>query len=100
MIKVIENDIILNMLPETHKQIVSVIGINAFIALCKDYGGATLYIPKIDNIERIIRDAQIKEDYKNGMSYKEMREKYKLSEAHIRRILDEEDMPGQISIFD
>ncbi|MBV1817630.1 hypothetical protein KUA25_06085 [Bacteroidales bacterium MSK.15.36] len=100
MIKSIDNEVFIDMLPEGHKQIASTIGINAFVALCKDYGGATLYIPKIDGLERIVRDAMIKEDYKNGMSYKEIREKYKLSETHIRRILEEEAIQGQLSIFD
>ncbi len=100
MIELIDNENIINMLPETHKQLILTIGINAFVALCKDYGGATLYVPKMDNLERIARDVAIKEDYKNGMSYKEMREKHKLSETHIRRILEDEEISGQINLFD
>ena len=94
------DNILSEMLTDTHKQIVDIIGLDAFVSLCENYGGANLYIPKIDSIRRISRDIGIKSDYKNGMTLRQMREKYNLTEVHIRRILEDEELPGQMNLFE
>ncbi|MCC5911337.1 MAG: hypothetical protein JJT76_12950 [Clostridiaceae bacterium] len=95
-----EREVTVDMLPDAHRQIAKKIGMKAFMALCEGYGGATLYIPKIDSLQRITRDIMIREDYQKGMTFRQMREKYNISESHIRRIVEEEEVPGQISLLE
>lgn len=72
-------------IPETHKDIANYIGIDAFKKLVELLGGSSLYIPKEDTLIRPIRNRIIKERF-NG-DYKALAKKYNISESQIRYIL-------------
>ena len=48
--------------------IAELIGVEAFYKLAKEFGGATLYIPKPESLIRPVRDAKIKEEF-NGYNH-------------------------------
>ncbi|KYG90336.1 hypothetical protein A0U40_18565 [[Bacillus] sp. KCTC 13219] len=91
------------MLSDEHKEIASVIGVEAFLKLCDYCGGANLYIPKRESVIRYIRDTTIKEEFDGG-NYRKLAVKYNLSESHIRNIVAKSDakhlVHKQTDIFD
>ena len=72
--------------PDSVKDVVDVIGIDAFKDLVKLAGGSLLYIPNESNLVKSIRNRRIKEEFKG--SYKEMSMKYGISEIQIRNIIN------------
>lgn len=95
-------------LNEEQKELVEVIGLEAFNALVYHYGGSSIYIPKTDTIERQARNVKICEAYKKGEGIKSLSNKYHLTENQIRSIISDiftrrnsdDIVPGQISMFD
>lgn len=73
-------------LPDSVKDIVDVIGIDAFKDLVKLAGGSNLYIPNESNLVKPIRNRRIKEEF-NG-SYRDISMKYGISEVQARNIIN------------
>lgn len=71
--------------PESVKDVVDVIGIDAFKDLVKLAGGSLLYIPNESNLVKPIRNRRIKEEFKG--SYKDISMKYGISEIQVRNII-------------
>lgn len=71
---------------EGFRDVVVAIGMEAAYKLCSATGGNYIYVPKIDSIQKRLRDLSIKNDYKNGMSIEQLCKKYKLSFNQIRAI--------------
>ena len=75
-------------LPDSYKDIAQEIGIDSFKKLVKLLGGNSLYVPKEVSLTRPIRDRIIKEDF-NG-DYKILSRRYNISQSQIRNILDKQ----------
>ena len=76
-----ENDV-----PDSVKDVVEVIGIDAFKELVKLTGGSNLYIPNESNLIKPIRNRMIRKEF-NG-SYKEISRKFGISEVQARNIIN------------
>ena len=76
-----ENDV-----PDSAKDVVEVIGIDAFKGLVKLAGGSNLYIPNENNLIKPIRNRRIREEF-NG-SYKDISRKFGISEVQARNIIN------------
>lgn len=63
------------------------IGLRAARKLCRSFGGSSIYIPKLDIIDRPRRNRQIALDAASGASISRLCTDYHLSERQIRRIL-------------
>ena len=72
--------------PDSVKDVVDVIGIDAFKDLVKLAGGSLMYIPNESNLVKPIRNRRIKEEFKG--SYKEISIKYGISEIQVRNIIN------------
>ena len=60
----LSKELTVEMLPDNQwKQVAEEIGIENFCKMLKIVGGATLYIPQLDNILRPVRDARIKAEF-------------------------------------
>jgi len=102
-----DNDITLEDLPESYRDIAEVIGLPAAMALVRHCGGQSPYIPKLDSCQRAAKYRQIYEEYKKSSSsyvYSELSRKYDLSESHVRAIVRAEHSrryprPAQTSLF-
>ena len=99
MYKLDSQTIELSMLPEEQQAIAELIGVDAFLRLCQQYGGSNLYIPKKDRVTRHIRDIKINREF-DGANYKELARKYKLSESHVRKIVGNVSAHQQTDIFE
>lgn len=80
-------ELTLEDIPKTHKDIAEYIGIDAFKKLVELLGGSSLYIPKEASLTRPIRNRVIRDKF-NG-DYRVLARKYDISEAQVRNILGE-----------
>lgn len=83
-------DMILESENETIIELVDLIGAEHTWKLVEMFGGSQFYLPMPENIAREYRNSKIYKDYKNGMGYKALKTKYRLSEMTIRRIIKSE----------
>lgn len=96
------NDITEEMLPEAHRKLAGVIGVEATLKLCEVYGGLQMYVPVMDGVYSVARARLIRAAY-NGMNTSQLALKYGLSTRGVQKIV--EDLPppqlsGQIDLFD
>ncbi len=76
--------------PPQLRELVSVAGVEATVALARNYGGCQFYVPKIDAILRQKRDQMVRRD-KELLGYKGCAQKYNLTEVWVRQICDHRD---------
>lgn len=83
---------------EQQKALAELIGIENYKKLVEVYGGSGIYIYKRDSFLRTLRDKKIKEEFKGN--YKELAQKYNLTEMAIRNIVGEQNviMQGQYKL--
>ena len=72
--------------PDSVKDVVEVIGMDAFKDLVKLAGGSNLYIPNESNLVKPIRNRMIRDEFKG--SYKDISMKYGISEIQVRNIIN------------
>lgn len=80
-------ELTLEDISKTHKDIAEYIGIDAFKKLVELLGGSSLYIPKEASLTRPIRNRVIREKF-NG-DYRVLARKYDISETQVRNIVGE-----------
>ena len=83
--------------PDSVKDVVDVIGIDAFKGLVKLAGGSLLYIPNESNLVKPIRNRRIREEFKG--SYRDISMKYGISEVQVRNIINKEWVDFIIDLF-
>ena len=83
--------------PDSVKDVVDVIGIDAFKGLVKLAGGSLLYIPNESNLVKPIRNRKIRDEFKG--SYRDISIKYGISEVQVRNIINKEWIDFIIDLF-
>ena len=83
--------------PDSVKDVVDVIGIDAFKDLVKLASGSLLYIPNESNLVNPIRNRRIREEFKG--SYRDISMKYGISEVQVRNIINKEWIDFIIDLF-
>ena len=73
-------------LDEEQKMLAELIGLEAFKSLVRAFNGTSIYIPKIESLEKAVRDEMIKEEFDGG-NYRELALKFGLTETWIRNIV-------------
>lgn len=86
-----DNDELLNHvdvsdIPETYQPVVSLIGLDNFLKLCRYAVGDELYFPMQDSVLRNTRKRLIIQEY-NGCNLSELSHKYDLTPSCIRNIV-------------
>ncbi len=87
---IILKSLTLDQLPEQYQAAAELLGLEAYISLCREYGGTALYIPTVGNLvannvkQRILKERRV-------LSLKELSSKYGVSESTIRRIQKENE---------
>jgi len=84
------------LLPEPYYSLSQIMGIDSVIKLGNQYGGGTIYLPKMDKASTNARDACIRQEY-TGYNSRELATKYKLSVQSIKRIVSN-DESGKASL--
>ena len=73
-------------LTEDDRQLIGIVGTEAFLRLIDTYGGGNVYIPKNDRFERYARNKAIVAEF-DGYNFRELAQKYHLTEMQIRVIV-------------
>ena len=81
-------DITRDMLPEAHRRLAEVIGLEATLQLCEAYGGAPLYIPKLDALVAVQRARHIRTEF-DGMNTAQLARRYGVSMRTVQMILSD-----------
>jgi len=97
-------DILPEDFPEPYRQILSWVGMEKTIQLAKEFGGANIYFPKMDVVQRAVRDRVIKREF-TGYNIRRLAIKYNLTESRIREIVQGSPLqqglnPNQLTIFE
>lgn len=92
-------EIKINDLDVKNKELAEIIGIENLIKLSEYYGGTRIYVNKLEEVLKPIRDKKIMNEY-NRYNVKDLAKKYNLAEESVRRIVRELGIEGQISLFD
>lgn len=74
-------------LPQAYQDVARLFGIEMALAFSKHFGGLNIYFPQIENLMRKKRDENICREF-DGSNYRELARKYKLSDIHIRKIVN------------
>lgn len=92
-------------LNDEQQQVAELIGLDNFKRLMSVFGGVNLYIPKVDKLERMERNDSIQAEF-NGYNFRELAQKYGLTEVSIRSIVSDKvrevrarPMDGQLSLL-
>lgn len=96
----------LENLDEEQKILAELIGLDGFKNLVRAFNGTSIYVPKIESLEKAVRDELIKEEFDGG-NYRELALKYGLTETWIRNIVLDKakeikarPIDGQMSVED
>lgn len=73
-------------IPETYQPVVSLIGLDNFLKLCRYAMGDELYFPKQESVLRNARNRLIIQEY-NGHNLAELSHKYNLATKYISNIV-------------
>ncbi len=79
-------DIRMEDLPEDLQAIAGLIGMDAVLLLCAQFGGERIYFQKLDSIVAAARDRDIVAEF-DGRNHLELARKYNLTSTRIRQIL-------------
>ena len=72
---------------EVYEQIRELIGAEGADKLTEAFGGSSIYIPSIRSTAIVNLHKTIRQEYKDGKSYRELSSSYGYSVAHIRNII-------------
>lgn len=87
-------------LPEAHRKFAEVIGVEAALRLCEEFGGSSPYVPTNDAIYKVaVRNREICRRYLLGAKVGQLARQYGVSERSVLRIV-KDIRPNQISLFD
>lgn len=80
---------ILDKLPGDLRRIAELAGVENALRIAREFGGAYIYIPKLDHLYREVRDASIREEFdSNKKSVRELARQHNLTERQIYSILN------------
>lgn len=77
--------LVMDDLPESYQGVARVVGIENAVRLAEHLGGLNFYFPQADKMLRAKRNELIRKEF-NGVNYKDLAQKYHLSEIQIREI--------------
>lgn len=88
-------------LPDAHKKLAEIIGIDAMLKLCETCGGMAMYIPMIDGVYIAARAKAIRSEY-NGENVAKLARKYGVTGRTVYTIVSgsEVKIDGQVSMFE
>lgn len=93
-------DLELDDLPEAHRKLAEIIGVEATVKLCEACGGMAYYIPMPDGLYTSARAKLIRREY-NGMNVQKLARKYNLTARAIYGIVEgvNAQIDGQLDLL-
>ncbi len=86
-------------LENEQRELAELLGLENYLKLVKTFGGTSIYVHKVQTLERAIRDEQLRKEFKGN--YKKLALKYGLSIRQTREIIDRKDIINeeQLKLF-
>ena len=85
-------------LPEPYSELARRTSVEHALTLAALYGGLTMYLPKLDQSVRVVRDQRIKDEW-DGKNTKELAQRYNVTDRHVLRIVETKEDPNQFTLF-
>jgi len=86
-------------LPESWQTIADAIGLVTVLKLCKDFGGTSVYVPKLESIVAPAKRRVILKEF-DGNNHKELATRFSLSQRNVYEIVAAENWRrNQLSLF-
>ena len=88
--------------PQQYQDLVRVIGLEATMRLCQEFGGTDTYIPKVDGLLAAKQRELIRQEW-NGYNAEQLARRYGVSARWIRKLVEDvkaPEIPGQMSVAD
>ena len=82
------NMITMELLDEHDREIVDIVGLDAFRRLVSTFGGSNIYIKKAETFLLPFRDELIRKEY-NGRNSRELSQKFGISQRHVSHIVED-----------
>lgn len=98
LMKELMEDTGMSDIPDRYKEVVSIVGIENYIALSDYAKGDELYFPKVESILAPARNRRIRKEY-NGYNAKELADRYNLTLPQILNIIKGMPQGGQLDLF-
>jgi Mor family transcriptional regulator len=83
-------------LPASYQRIVDMVGYRNMLVLVANYSGDYLYIPKLDQLQRQLRDQNLMHDYAAGRTAQQLAHKYNLSVVQVYEIIKQQNIKSGI----
>ena len=75
-------------IPEEYVGLVKEIGVDAFLCVCRYFGGTMTYLPKEESLLRNKRDQEIRARFFDGATYRELAKMFDLTDRQIAKIVN------------
>lgn len=93
-----EEELIWAILPEAMNDdlllVARAAGIHAALDIMLTLGGSTIYVPRVEELQRRLRDARINVEYSGGARVKDLSRRYNLTERTIYKVINKIDREG------
>lgn len=83
-------------LPDVYQHIVDMVGYKGMLVLVANYSGGYLYVPKLDQLQRTMRDDNLMADYGIGRTPQQLAHKYNLSVVQVYEIIKKQNRKAGI----
>lgn len=83
-----------DQMPEVYRKFSDVIGIDATLKLCENFGGEQTYIPTISAAYNVFRNAEIIRRYKQGERVTDIAQRYGMTRVNIYNIVNDDGTNG------
>ncbi len=82
---------------ENVHNLINLVGLEGTLNLINEHGGSTIYIPKLNVILKITRNKLILKAYNDGLTFKQISEKYGITNKQIHSIIQyyEKNLTGE-----
>ncbi len=75
-------------LPGELRRIAQVAGLEAAVRISSAFGGNVIYVPALEELQRLARDEKIRMEFRRGGTARELSARFGLSERSIWRVLN------------
>lgn len=89
-------DAVPDELPEVYQSLVDIVGYRGMLNLIANNGGDYRYIPKLDQLQRVMRDNKLMADYIKGITPDQLAHRYNLSVVQVYEIIKKQNKKAGI----
>lgn len=81
-----QDEVWIEFLKENHRDLARIVGMDKLVELAKQYGGTTVYIPSLGELQKVQKYFSISEGLAEGVSAKKLARRYGVSETTVYKL--------------